>query len=157
MPACRSGTLLTIFKWWQEIIVDVFDLNGNLVRRLVTNSNLNSPRGVTQAPAGFGTFANDILVRNFGDGTISAFDPVTGAFIGLLSDQGGHAIVNDGLWALSFRALGSGFDPNTLFITAGINNEANGLLAEIQVVPEPSTFLMLALAAIPIAWRKVRG
>jgi hypothetical protein len=65
--------------------------------------------------------------------------------------------VNSGLWALNFRAVGSGFDPNTLFFNAGINDEVNGLFAEIQVVPEPSTFLLLALAAIPLAWRKVRG
>jgi uncharacterized protein (TIGR03118 family) len=138
-------------------IVDVFDLNGVLLQRLVTNNNLNSPWGVTQAPAGFGDFANDILVGNFGDGTISAFDPTTGAFIGKLSDQHGNAITNSGLWALNFRAVGSGFDSNTLFLNAGINDEANGLFAEIQVVPEPSTFLLLTLAAIPLAWRKVRG
>ena len=138
-------------------IVDVFDLNGNLLQRLVTNTNLNSPWGVTQAPAGFGDFANDILVGNFGDGTISAFDPTTGAFQGKISDQAGHPITNSGLWALNFRAVGSGFDPNTLFFNAGINDEVNGLFAEIQVVPEPSTFLLLALAAIPLAWRKVRG
>ena len=64
--------------------------------------------------------------------------------------------MNSGLWALNFRAPGSGFDPNTLFITAGINDEANGLFAEIQQAPEPGTFLMLALAGIPLVWRKVR-
>jgi uncharacterized protein (TIGR03118 family) len=137
-------------------IVDVFDLNGNLLQRLATNTHLNSPWGITQAPAGFGSFAGDILVGNFGDGTISAFNPLSGVFDGTLSTQSGNPIVNSGLWALNFRAVGSGFDPNTLFINAGINNEADGLFAEIQVVPEPSTFLMLALAAIPLAWRKVR-
>jgi uncharacterized protein (TIGR03118 family) len=137
-------------------IVNVFDVNGNLLSRLATNLHLNSPWGVTLAPAGFGSFAGDILVGNFGDGTISAFNPVTLLFDGILSGQSGSPIVNDGLWALNFRAPGSGFDPNALFITAGINNEAHGLFAEIQVVPEPATFLMLALAAIPLAWRKIR-
>jgi uncharacterized protein (TIGR03118 family) len=137
-------------------VVNVFDLNGNLQQRLATNLHLNSPWGVTLAPAGFGSFAGDILVGNFGDGTISAFNPVSLLFDGTLSGQSGGPIVNGGLWALNFRAPGSGFDPNALFINAGINNEANGLFAEIQVVPEPSTFLMLALAAIPLAWRKLR-
>lgn len=137
-------------------VVNVFDLNGNKLQRLATDLHLNSPWGVTLAPAGFGSFAGDILVGNFGDGTISAFNPVSLLFDGMLSGQSGNPIVNGGLWALNFRAPGSGFDPNTLFLNAGINNEANGLFAEIQVVPEPSTFLMLTLAAIPLAWRKVR-
>jgi uncharacterized protein (TIGR03118 family) len=137
-------------------IVNVFDLNGTLQQRLATNTHLNSPWGVTLAPAGFGDFAGDILVGNFGDGTISAFNPVTLLFAGTLSSQSGAPIVNTGLWALNFRAPGSGFDPNTLFINAGINGEADGLFAEIQVVPEPGTFLMLALAGIPLMFRKVR-
>jgi uncharacterized protein (TIGR03118 family) len=136
-------------------IVDVFDLNGKMLQRLETDAHLNSPWGITQAPASFGSFGGDILVGNFGDGTISAFKP-DGTFDGMLSSQSGNPIVNGGLWALNFRAPGSGFNPNTLFISAGINNEADGLFAEIQVVPEPSTFLMLALAGIPLAWRKVR-
>jgi hypothetical protein len=82
---------------------------------------------------------------------------VTGVFHGKISDQAGHPITNSGLWALNFRAAGSGFDLNTLFLNAGINDEASGLFAEIQVVPEPSTFLLLALGAIPLAWRKIRG
>ena len=137
-------------------VVNVFSLNGTLVQRLATDSHLNSPWGVTLAPSGFGDFAGDILVGNFGDGTISAFDPVTLLFEGTLSGQSGAPLVNSGLWALNFRAPGSGFDPNTLFLTAGINDEANGLFASIQVVPEPGTFLMLALAGIPLIWRKVR-
>jgi len=136
-------------------IVNVFDLNGNLLQRLATNSHLNSPWGVTLAPAGFGDFAGDILVGNFGDGTISAFNPLTLLFDGTLSGPSGP-IVNSGLWALNFRAPGSGFDPNTLFITAGINGEANGLFASIQVAPEPGTFLMIALAGVPLVWRKLR-
>jgi uncharacterized protein (TIGR03118 family) len=137
-------------------VVDVFDLNGNLLQRLATNTHLNSPWGVTQAPAGFGDLAGDILVGNFGDGTISAFDPVSLLFEGTISGPSGAPLVNSGLWALNFRAPGSGFDPNTLFLNAGINGEADGLFAEIQVVPEPGTFLMLALAGIPLVWRKVR-
>jgi uncharacterized protein (TIGR03118 family) len=137
-------------------IVSVFDANGNFLQRLVTNTGLDSPWGITQAPATFGSLGGDILVGNFGNGTISAYDSVSGAFEGSLLGPAGTPIVDSGLWALNFRAAGSGFDPNTLFITAGINNEADGLFAEIQVTPEPSTYLLLALAGLPIAWRKVR-
>ena len=70
-------------------IVNVFDLNGNLVQRLATDTHLNSPWGVTQAPAGFGDFAGDILVGNFGDGTISAFDPLTLLFEGTINGLSG--------------------------------------------------------------------
>jgi len=134
----------------------VFDANGNFLQRLATNTHLNSPWGVTQAPATFGQFGGDILVGNFGDGTISAFNPVSGNFDGSISGASGNPLVNDGLWAIAFRAPGSGFDSNTLFLNAGINDEADGLFAEIQVAPEPSTYLMLSLAAIPLLWRKVR-
>jgi uncharacterized protein (TIGR03118 family) len=135
-------------------IVNVFSQSGQFVQRLATNTHLNSPWGVTQAPAGFGSFGGDILVGNFGDGTISAFNPTTFLFDGTLSGSSGNPLVNSGLWALNFRAPQSGFDPNTLFLNAGINGEADGLFAEIQIAPEPSTFLMLALAGIPLAWRK---
>jgi hypothetical protein len=77
-------------------------------------------------------------------------------FDGTLSGSSGSPLVNTGLWALNFRGPGSGFDPNTLFLNAGINGETDGLFAEIQFAPEPSTFLMLALAGIPLAWRKAR-
>ena len=86
-------------------IVDVFDTSGNFVRRLATAANLSSPWGITLAPAKFGDFSNDLLVGNFGDGTISVFDPTTGAFLGKLLDASGHAISNDGLWALTFGHL----------------------------------------------------
>jgi uncharacterized protein (TIGR03118 family) len=126
-------------------IVDVFDANGTFLQRLATNTHLNSPWGITQAPASFGSFGGDILVGNFGDGTISAFDPLSGVFQGVLSDLSGSPIVNSGLWALNFRATGSGFDSNALFFNAGINDEADGLFGEITPAPEPSSLALLAL------------
>lgn len=94
---------------------------------------MNSPWGITLAPTTFGQFHDDLLVGNFGDGRINAFNPTTGAFLGTLSDAGGNPIVNSGLWSLRFRDPASSFDPNALFFTAGINAEADGLLGQINV------------------------
>jgi uncharacterized protein (TIGR03118 family) len=125
--------------------VGVFDTNGNLLQH-ISDTHLNSPWGVTLAPAGFGQFGNDLLVGNFGDGTINAFDPTSGTFLGTLRDKNGNPIVNNGLWALQFRSPLSTFDSNALFFTAGINNQADGLFGEIQATPEPTTLSLLGLA-----------
>jgi uncharacterized protein (TIGR03118 family) len=111
-------------------IVDIFDLEGNFVQRFASNGHLNSPWGVVQASASFGAFSNDILIGNFGDGTINAFDPTTGSFIDQLKDQTGAVISNGSLWALVFGAGGTG-DPNTLYFTAGLANEGHGLFGAI--------------------------
>jgi uncharacterized protein (TIGR03118 family) len=132
-------------------VVNVFDTNGNFLQRIHAGGPLNAPWGIAVAPAGFGEFGGDILVGNFGDGTINAFDPITGDFLGALKDSSGNPIVNDGLWALDFRAPGSGFDPNTLFITAGINDESDGLFAQIQAVPEPAAMAFVALGLLGLA------
>ena len=112
-------------------IVDVFDLEGNFVRRFATGGPLNAPWGVTQASANFGPFSNDILIGNLGDGIINAFDPVTGTFEGQIHDAFGIAIVNPGLHALAFRNDGFG-DQNTLYFTAGINDGNAGLFGAIS-------------------------
>lgn len=131
-------------------VVNVFDANGNFLQRLHNGGPLNAPWGIAIAPAGFGEFGGDVLVGNFGDGTINAFDPGNGNFLGTLKDSSGNPIVNEGLWALDFRAQGSGFDPNALFITAGINDEADGLFAEIQAVPEPGAIALTALGFLAL-------
>jgi len=101
-------------------LVDIYDLDGNFIKRFVSNGQqLNAPWGVVQASANFGAFSNDILVGNFGDGTINAFDPATGNFIGQLQDSTGAPITNNALWALVFGAGGTG-DSNTLYFTAGV-------------------------------------
>lgn len=112
-------------------IVNIFDEEGNLVRRFATNGPLNAPWGVAQASTNFGPFNNDILIGNFGDGVINAFDPATGQFLGPLKDSSGKVIINPGLWALVFRADGLG-DPNTLYFTAGGSGEDHGLLGTIS-------------------------
>jgi len=114
--------------------VDVFDTSGNLLQRLVSNGALNSPWGVAIAPANWGAFGGDVLVGNFGDGKINAFDPKTGALAGTLQDQNGNALVNTGLWAILFGNGKSGGDPNTLYLAAGItgtDGKIHGLLAAI--------------------------
>jgi len=136
--------------------VGVFDANGNLTQN-ISDTHLNSPWGVTLAPATFGQFGSDLLIGNFGDGTINAFNPVTGAFIGTMSDINGKPIVNSGLWSLQFRSVSQPtFDTNTLFFTAGINAETDGLFGQIQQAPEPGTLSMLGLGlgVVALAFRK---
>ena len=111
--------------------VDVFDTNGNFIERLASHGTLNSPWGLALAPNGFGRFGKDLLVGNFGDGRINAFDPNTGAFRGQLNDQRGNPITIDGLWALGFGNGGLAGAADTLFFTAGINDEADGLFGSI--------------------------
>src|ERR1051326_2056579 len=114
--------------------VAVFDANGNFIKELVAagTPQLNQPWGVVIAPSGFGDFANDLLVGNFGDGKINAFDPNTGAFLGTLTGFNGP-LVNSGLWALSVRTGGT-FNTSAVYIMAGINNQADGLFAAITPV-----------------------
>jgi uncharacterized protein (TIGR03118 family) len=111
--------------------VDAFDTSGNLLRRIAAGGSLNSPWGLAIAPSGFGPFHNDLLVGNFGDGTINAFDLRTLRFQGQLGDGSGHAIQNDGLWGLRFGNGGAGGPTTTLFFTAGLNGEQDGLYGSI--------------------------
>ena len=83
------------------------------------------------APANFGDFSNALLVGNFGDGTINAFDVSAGTFLGQLRDASGNPLVFNGLWGLRFGNGGSAGPANTLFVTAGIDHEGHGLFASI--------------------------
>ncbi len=112
-------------------IVNVFDLNGNLLQRIASNGPLNAPWGVAIAPAGFGPFGGALLVGNFIDGTINAFNLTTGASLGALQSQGNAPIAIPGLWALIFGNGKSGGDTNTLYFSAGIQSQAHGLLGSI--------------------------
>jgi len=95
------------------------------------------------APSTFGDLAGLFLVGNFGDGRINAFDPTNGAFVSSLNSSSGSPIEIDGLWALKFGNNGPGFSPNSLYFTAGLNDEADGLFGSLQPAPEPSTALLL--------------
>ncbi len=114
--------------------VDVFDTSGNLIRRLISHGRLNSPWGLALAPADFGLFSNALLVGNFGNGRINAYDLNTGEFLGQLRDQTNTPITIDGLWALGFGNDANAGKHNELFFTAGINDEADGLFGKITFV-----------------------
>jgi uncharacterized protein (TIGR03118 family) len=134
--------------------VDVFDTTGKLLQSLVvggTGSLLNAPWGLAIAPATFGKFANDLLVGNFGDGLINAYDPATGAFAGTLQDPSGNNIAIPGLWALVFGNGVSGGDKDTLYFTAGPGGEKHGLLGSISANPNPLSALNAAQVTAGVA------
>ena len=116
--------------------VDVFDGNGNLLQRIEHGPWMNAPWGLAMAPADFGKSSNMLLVGMFGSGQIATFDPVTGDFEGLLRDRHGKPIQIDGLWALQFGNGGSAGPTNTLFFTAGIDDEAHGLFGTVTPIPK---------------------
>ena len=159
--------------------VAIFDLNGNLLTHLISQGPLNSPWGLAIAPASFGTYAGALLVANFGDGTINAFDAVAGKYLGTLNDVEGAPITLPGLWSIAFGNGGRGGDAATLYFTAGISGplgegvQSHGLMGSIQPPPAflqtsivnaasftaalaPNTFVSIlggALAATTRNWR----
>jgi uncharacterized protein (TIGR03118 family) len=113
--------------------VDVFSRNGTLVSRLVRRGNLNAPWGLVRAPDGFGRFGGALLVGNFGDGRINAYDLATGQALGMLHRPDGRPLAINGLWGLRF-GNGVTAGPNELLFSAGIHDEAHGLLGKIRHV-----------------------
>jgi uncharacterized protein (TIGR03118 family) len=139
-------------------VVDEYDANGNLIKRIASNGAggaLFAPWGVVLAPANFGSFSNDLLIGNFGDGEIDAFDATTDVFLGTINGGNGQPLVNDRLWALETRNA-PGFDPNGIYFSAGINAEADGLFGEITAVPEPSTLFGTASGLIALALSRLK-
>jgi len=130
--------------------VDVFDMNGNLLHRLVTQGALNSPWGLVVAPSTFGAFGGDLLVGNFGDGTINAYNLATGTMTGTLDNTTGSPLVNLGLWGIDFGNDHFGQDSSKLYFTAGIPGpgsiEDHGLFGSVTATPEPSSLLLTGLA-----------
>jgi uncharacterized protein (TIGR03118 family) len=115
--------------------VDVYDTDGRLLKHLISNGPLNSPWGLALAPDNFGAFSKALLVGNFGDGLINAFDRTTGALLGQLQDSAGQPIRNSGLWGLQFGNGGSGGDTDTLYFTAGISELSHGLFGSLLSIP----------------------
>jgi uncharacterized protein (TIGR03118 family) len=125
--------------------VDVFNLDGTFNRRIVSlGGEINSPWGLAIAPSSFGDFAGDLLVGNFGDGTISAFNDVTGTFEGRLLGRDGNPLQFGDLWALT---PGNGVTGSLqdIYFTAGLSDEAHGLFGSLSVAPEPQTWWLAIL------------
>lgn len=116
--------------------VDVFDTDGRLLQHFAAGGLLNSPWGIARAPAGFGPLSNLILIGNFGDGQINAFD-ANGRQRALLEDVNGRPIAIGGLWGLSFGGA-AGSTPRTLYFTAGSNHEQHGLFGTITPTTAPA-------------------
>jgi uncharacterized protein (TIGR03118 family) len=132
--------------------VDAYDLEGNFIQRVASAGELNSPWGLALAPEGFGRFSGDLLVGNFGNGRIHAFDPNSltpdGEFeaVGLIHSSGGRRhssggrpLQIDGLWALQFGHGTNGANglTTTLFFTAGPSGEDHGLFGSIVLTQPP--------------------
>ena len=119
-------------------IVSVFDANGRFLRRIKDDSFLNAPWGMAIAPANFGRFSNRLLIGNFGDGSIQAFDVASGRRIGTLRTPQGNRVVIPILWGMAF---GNGIlrqPTNVLFFAAGPNFGSGGLYGRISATrPEP--------------------
>jgi uncharacterized protein (TIGR03118 family) len=121
--------------------VDVFSPSGRLLRRLQHGDWLNAPWGLALAPGDFGAFTHNLLVGQFGSGEIAAYDVATGKFLGKVRDKATDMVlVIDGLWALGFGNGALAGPLNTLFFTAGPDDESHGLFGSL--IPDPAEQLL---------------
>ena len=116
--------------------VDEFDLSGHLLHRVDSGGPLNSPWGLAVAPSDFGPFSHDLLVGNFGDGTINVFNPNNFHFLGKLDDSSGKPLVIGDLWALEPGDSALNSDPHKVYFTAGLEDEAHGLFGALSAGSE---------------------
>jgi uncharacterized protein (TIGR03118 family) len=114
--------------------VSVFASDGTFTKSLIAAGELNSPWAVAWAPAGFGALANTLLVGNFGDGAIHAYDPSSGALVGQLTSASGTPLLIAGLWDLKVGPAGATDLSSTLFFTAGPLDEAHGVFGKLEAV-----------------------
>lgn len=112
-------------------VVNTFDLSGGSRRRFAQHGQLNSPWGMVVAPAGFGPLGGALWIGNFGNGHINAYDLTTGEFIDKVRDPHGQAVVIEGLWSLHVGNGAAGGRADTLYFTAGPNDEADGLFGSL--------------------------
>jgi uncharacterized protein (TIGR03118 family) len=122
--------------------VDAFDLNGNFLNRVASAGALNAPWGIAVAPAGFGSLAGDVLIGNFGDGTVNIFTPngtSLATSVGPLMVSNGGALSIPGLWSLVFGNGDSDKPATTLFYTAGFANQTDGVFGSISPTSTTST------------------
>jgi uncharacterized protein (TIGR03118 family) len=116
--------------------VDVFDFSGNFVSRFASAGPLNAPWGIALAPSGFGSFAGDVLIGNFGDGTVNIFAPngtSLATSMGPFTVNGGATFAVPGLWSLVFGNGDSDKPVTTLFYTAGFANQTDGVFGSISI------------------------
>jgi uncharacterized protein (TIGR03118 family) len=113
--------------------VDVFDTNGKLIKQLIAGGVLNAPWGLALAPADFGTFSNALLVGNFGDGKINAYDAAGGTPLGMLADTNTAAAGSPGLLGIAFGNDANSQPHNTLFFASGANAGADGVYGRIDL------------------------
>jgi len=114
--------------------VDVYDPNGKLLHRIATRGLLNAPWGLAVAPAGFGRVGGKLLVGNFGDGRINAYDIASGQPLGTLRDIQNRPIEIDGLWGIAFGSGSASQPVDTLFFAAGPGDEAHGAYGRIDAM-----------------------
>ena len=125
-------------------VVDVFDTSGNFLERLISHGHLDDPWGIALAPATWGKFGGDLLVGNFGNGEINAFNATTGKFVGTLDLANGKPFAEPALWSLYFGVGGSGGSPNDLYFTSGLTlAQTGGLLGSLAPTPEPASLALL--------------
>jgi uncharacterized protein (TIGR03118 family) len=119
-------------------LVDLYDTSGTFLKRLVsTGGSLNGPWGLALAPMDFGTLSGALLVGNFGDGKINAFDAATGTFLGTITDPMGNPFAMPGLWGIAFGNDHVIQPHNTLFFAAGVNDEQDGVYGRIDLGATP--------------------
>jgi uncharacterized protein (TIGR03118 family) len=119
--------------------VSVFDANGRFVRRFASRDVLNAPWGMVLAPVSFGDVGGCLLVGNFGNGRVWAFDLATGQQRGQVRTSNNREIVIEGLWGLAFGNGVLGQLTNTLFFNAGINDETDGIFGRIEPASNTSS------------------
>jgi uncharacterized protein (TIGR03118 family) len=120
--------------------VDEFDMDGHLISRVESNGPLNSPWGLAIAPQDFGKFAGDLLVGNFGDGTIHAFDLKTDMSMGALRGVDDKPIVIGDLWTIKPGNNGAAGSSGNIFFSAGVQGEAQGLFGSLSPIPDSDRF-----------------
>lgn len=140
--------------------VNAFDLQGNLLGRVGSQGTLNAPWGLALAPSSYGSLAGNLLVGNFGDGTINVFNLGSNTFVGQLLGSNSKPLMIDGLWALTPGNGGNGGDINSIYFTAGPNDETHGVFGVLTAVtgpgpgtvPEPGSLTLLMGSALLGVW-----
>ena len=137
--------------------VDIYDTNGKFIKQLVAKGALNAPWGVALAPADFGPLSKALLIGNFGDGKINAYDPAVGTLVGTVNDSSGAALATSGLWGIAFGNDANNQPHNALFFAAGTNNEANGSYGRIDVGATPPLLNKPPVVALSVPAGSLKG